>query len=236
MIKNCSKAIQFERLYAQLKAQKKSCVAITASEPTEGVTTQAYHLACCAAEHGKRVLIIDFNLSNPKLTEEFNGKFIDQNSLLESINKNIYSADIKNLSFIPAPIDSKFLHPLCDLENLETCFEQLKQSFDFIVVDCSPINSEFSHTIPAEIICKATQGCILVVLAGKTPGNKVKNAIEQLKRMNVNILGGALNDQYNLSLTEMLCKSTNVGDRILPKQMERLRTWILKIPLLNIES
>jgi len=175
------------RLSALQKERAVKTILITSSIPGEGKT----FLACCLAgilgrEPGKRVLLIDGDLRtqnvqrtlglDPKsgshgLVELLRGE-IDVSALMRSIK---HCSD-SNLYYLPAGQALDNPAELLSSPKLEAVLRDLAPSFDWIIIDSTPILhlADANLTLP---LCDAT---LLVACAGKTPAKLIKNSIQRI--------------------------------------------------------
>ena len=221
-------SVELERVYAHVADKNIRSLAVTAAEATEGTTTLTLALARRAAANQKSTLLVDFNLNNPKLSETFKIAFQDRETLEQSIAASIQSTAVQNLSVLPAPVNSKFILELRDKSHLFEFCKKLHDKFDFIIFDCSNLNAVNDNIIPAETVCRSTQTCVMSVLAGQTPENKVTEAAIKLEKAGANILGTVLNDQLNPRLIDELCRETTRLDKFSPRLMAKLRALFKK--------
>lgn len=179
--------ISFTSIYKNVKR-----MLITSSVKREGKSTIAANLALSFAQKEERVLLIDCNLREPIIHEEFkisNGKglsdvLIDRNMLGQAINK--YS---RNLHILTS--GTKVFNPSEILSSMEldSLLEVLDREYDRIIIDSPPVLA----VTDAQILSKKVDGTLLVILANKTKKGLVKNAKELLNKVNANILGVILN-------------------------------------------
>lgn len=116
-------------------------IAIASGKGGVGKTTLATNLAIALNEFGKRVIVIDCNLTTPHLSyylgaEEF-GPTI--NDILKGKTDVRYAVTHYNgVMFIPASLDLKDLVDV-DLNDLRPHLERLDLPFiDFVFLDCAP--------------------------------------------------------------------------------------------------
>jgi len=109
----------------------------------EGKSFVAFNLALIFAMSNKKVLLVDGDLRKPRLhtlLEQENDKGLG--SFLESeteITEIIRKTDIPNLSFVSAGPDHHNSAELLNTERIKTFVQSVKEQFDFIIFDNSPI-------------------------------------------------------------------------------------------------
>lgn len=72
---------------------------------------------------------------------------------------------------------------------MENLLEELKGSFDYIILDTPPVQA----VTDSQILSTKADGTILVVRSERTKKDSVHNAINLLKKVNANIIGTVLN-------------------------------------------
>jgi protein-tyrosine kinase len=218
-------------LYDQIDKLSVPTLAITSAEVGEGKTTLSLALAQYAARDKKRVLMIDFNSLNPTLTQLCKAANDVQNDwrVLKTQPSGINGIDI-----LPAPRDP---HLIFQLTKTQTLSELLKEhnAYDQIILDCPAVNSESGQYIPAAQICSVAKGTLLVVLSGKTVLAQIEQAMLRLSRDGANVFGAIMNDvKYSNLLTE-LTRETHRLDKYLPNAMSKVRAFLKKQTILNID-
>lgn len=173
---------------------------ITSAVPTESKSTTASNLAMIYAAKYPKILLIDADLRKPsqhkylKLsnTTGLTNALIDFGKT-KKINPDHFQK-IKDPSFvgelsvltsgIKVPNPSELLsNPV-----FENYIKELKNIYDFIIVDCPPIML-VSDAIP---VGNVVDGTIYVCSSRSTNRKDAKTAIEILKKNNVHILGCVL--------------------------------------------
>ncbi len=150
-------------------------ILVTSSMPGEGKTFTAINLASAYSLLGKNTLLVGFDLRKPKIHHDLgivNDKgistwLIGRDNLQDIIQKTSY----ENLSVLasgPIPPNPSELTALSRTGEL---FKLLRERFDFIVVDSSPIGlvSDTYH------LATMTDACLLVV----RPNHTVKDMFER---------------------------------------------------------
>lgn len=129
--------------------------------------------------------ILDFvELTKEMIINEDGDSFIRKN-----IDSNILVTDEKNLYLLPSGPIPPNPYELLGSPRAKFLFKMLRQKFDVIIVDSSPI-------LPASdalLISPNMDGVVLVVEAGTTNRNMAKDAAMQLEKAQANILGVLLN-------------------------------------------
>jgi capsular exopolysaccharide synthesis family protein len=141
---------QFRQLRASLGLngmqvrQKK--ILVTSSIASEGKTFISNNLALSLANSGRKVLLIDFDLRNPKTSEWWYKKSVTKGvaDFLQSheqpISELIYHTDNQKLHVMPAGNSQSNPTELLLNADLKRFFEYVDSIFDFIIIDTSPID------------------------------------------------------------------------------------------------
>lgn len=124
-----------------------------------------------------------------KLTKEILTKDGGRSYIKENIDSNILDTEEKNLFLLPC--GSIPPNPLELISSPRTSYllNQLKNRFDVVIIDSSPI-------IPATdalMLSPQVDGVVFVVKVGHSNRTIVKDATQQLKKAQANILGVLLN-------------------------------------------
>lgn len=123
---------------------EKETILVTSFAPRSGKTFFCLNLATSLAFEKKKVLLIDLDLRYGTLSKIVNSPAIGISEYLNNLNETddiIYKIpDIKNLSIIAAG----FLPPnpaeLLESSRLETLIGQIRERYDIIIIDSTPIN------------------------------------------------------------------------------------------------
>jgi len=166
-------------------------VAVTSAVPGEGKSTIAASIARALAASGRSVVLVDCDLRKPSVhrTMQIENRRGLGGVLLGRLD--LHAATVvppgQTLAVLPAGADrvpTALLH-----SELEKVIGQLRQQFDFVVLDCPPTLG-FSDVAP---ISRLADGLLVVVHAGKTERNLLQAALRQLSATAAPILGVVLN-------------------------------------------
>jgi capsular exopolysaccharide synthesis family protein len=168
-------------------------LAISSTEVGDGQSTVAVYLARTAAAAGKKVLLVDANLSNPQLHRWFNLPNEKGLSTLlqqevpnyDAIERSPERDELFVLSAGSAPVSPQVLSS----PKMRHLMKELKARYDLIIYDAPHVlDSAASRFLAAN-----TDGLLMVVGIGKTRQSLVKKAIEQMQRLRVPVLGMVAN-------------------------------------------
>ncbi len=174
--------------------QKCPVIGVTSSMRGEGKSTTAVNLSYVIAEKGKKVLLIDGDLripsvakkmdlpSSPGLTDLLMGKGAQISDFQSDLLKTWYilpSGDIP-----PNPSE------LLGSRRMETILNDLKETFDYIIIDLPPVNIVSDAMSLASII----SGLIVVIREDYTEKKELEHCFRQLELSNVKVLGCVMNE------------------------------------------
>jgi len=131
------------KLNLMTKGKKHPVIAITSTFPKEGKSYNAINIASSFALMRKKTALLDLDLRNSKMIEEFN-----LNSELGVVNYIIGKASLEEITYetkhpllklLPAgPIPPNPAEMLTD-KNLTELIEKLKKTYDIVIVDTPPV-------------------------------------------------------------------------------------------------
>ena len=172
---------------------KRQVVLVTSPDTMEGTTTVASHLALSLTRAGRRTLLIDGDIREPALHKLFGLPLGEGFS--EVLRSDIDVADVirptntEGLWLLTAgQCDMDAVHALAT-DQPQPIFEKLREEFDFIVIDGSPVLG-LSDSIS---LGQHVDGVILTVLRDHSEVRKVYQATELLKSMGIRLLGSVVN-------------------------------------------
>jgi len=181
------------RTNIQEKLEKKDqkVIGIHSLRSGEGKAFSSVNLSCILAMNGKKVLLIEANLREPRLSSIFNEKKEQGLSSyligLTSYEKIILKTKIPNLSFIPAGPIPPNPAELLDRDQYKKLIAQARKDFDYIIV-CNTPSSLITDGI---ITGKQTDLNIFVLRYKYSHNNELKfinNLVSQGQISNVVLL------------------------------------------------
>lgn len=174
--------------------RKIKTLAVVASTHAEGTTTVAAQLAISLAADPKLpVLLVDANFRKPDLHSRFQ---VSQDGGLSNLllGEGDFAALLK-----PTPVKNLFLMTsgkgvsdpaeFIKVTDLEEKLIQPAVNFNFILIDCPPVN----NCPEATLLASHSDGAVLVVQAGETRREVVLEAQRRMAQAKVNLLGVVLN-------------------------------------------
>lgn len=198
----------YSEIYRQLRTniefssfEKKVQVVNTVStNPAEGKSSVASNLATVSVAKYANVLLMDCDLRKPVQHKIFkvSNKVGLSNLMLDfdqfDVNDDTYFQKFKDstsegkLYLLTSGVKVPNPQELLASEKFKKLLEKLKTRFDFIIIDCPPINA-VADAIPVSHVC---DGTIFVISAKDTNKNEAKAALTELKRNGVNVLGSVM--------------------------------------------
>jgi len=177
--------------YSSIDKEIKSIV-VTSADPQDGKSTISGNLALSFAQNGKKVIIIDCDLRRPSIHKKFNLSnlyglsevLIGKETLDNAIQE--YKTNIHVLPSGKIPPNSAEMISSISMNNL---LEELKIKYDIVIIDSPPLGT-FSD---GQILSTKVDGTILVVKAGESKIEAVKEAKNLLNKVGANIIGVVIN-------------------------------------------
>jgi capsular exopolysaccharide synthesis family protein len=167
-------------------------VMITSAVGGEGKTSLASYLATSLARSGLRILLVDADLRSPAIHRLFDlslgaglSEVLRGKALVADV---IQHSAVENLEVVTAGrCDQRTLRVLSQ-GGLGSILGQLKEQFDFVVVDSSPI----LPVADASIIAQQVDAVLLSIFRDVSRKTKVCAALERLQSLGVRILGAVV--------------------------------------------
>jgi succinoglycan biosynthesis transport protein ExoP len=169
-------------------------IGVTSSLPNEGKSTVAANFAQLIAHAGARVLLIDLDLRNPSLSRSLApeaGGMVDVISGKAALGDLLWLDRSTNLSFLPSGATPKLLHTneIVASTAVKKLFENLRQAYDYIVVDLPPLAPVVDVRATTAII----DSYIYVVEWGRTKIDVVEHNLAGAAGVYDRLLGVVLN-------------------------------------------
>jgi polysaccharide biosynthesis transport protein len=175
------------------------CLAISSSLPSEGKTLLAVSFASLLCSGGsKRAIVVDLDMRKPRIHSVFGvprntpgmANLLNGNGDAMDLSDVIHAHTIPGLYFVasgPVPSDSvSLLHS----HKLKKILDELRSTFDYVVIDCPPILG-FPD---APILSRYTDGLVIVARQGYVGKNEITEAIDQVSSVDgANVLGVVFN-------------------------------------------
>jgi len=167
---------------------------MTSATPREGKSTTAVHLAVVHSQQKRKTLLIDADLRRPSIYQYL--AIPNDKGLSNVVNGDMdwhealqNSEALPYLTVLPAgPASRRAADGLGT--TLKDLFASAVKEYDLIVCDAPPLLG-FAESLQ---IAKLVDGVVVVALAGQTERNAVSSVLTNLRRLNANVMGLALNE------------------------------------------
>lgn len=171
-------------------------VQIESAVSHEGKTTVACNLSVSLALTGKKVVVLELDFNRPRVHRAFkiSGKIGIADYMIDKCKKSdiIIPTEIAGLNVVPrgTKVDNSAL--IFISEKFKNFIKELREEYDYVILDCAPIllMSDYIH------ISEVSDGILFLVAHAKTSRYQVADAVNELKKNNIKILGSAFT-MYN---------------------------------------
>jgi capsular exopolysaccharide synthesis family protein len=194
-------------------------VLITSSTPEDGKTFTAINLASAYSLLGKKTILVGFDLRKPKIFQDFNldnekgvSTWLIGKDKLQDIIKETSFENLSVISAGPVPPNPS---ELTALEKSDELLRLLKERYDYILVDSSPIGivSDTYH------LASLADSCLLVVRPKKTLRDMLEKTINEIKISGLKGVSLVINDiQLNNKRYGYGEKYGYTNDKVAPKK------------------
>jgi succinoglycan biosynthesis transport protein ExoP len=170
-------------------------IGFTSSLPMEGKSTLTAALALLIAQAGGRVILLDCDLRNPRLSSIFapsaKAGFIEVVSKKAAIDDVLWTDPKTNLAFLPAFMKSRVAHTheILASEATKNFFNDLRRRYEYIIVDLSPL----APVVDVRTTTNFVDSYVYVIEWGSTKIDVVKKALADAPGIYENLLGTVLN-------------------------------------------
>jgi protein-tyrosine kinase len=195
---------QYQKLRRRLAPTPKQpnvkIVLVAATTHGEGATTTSAILAATLARSGRsKILLIDANLRTPALEGVFNDNNQHADGLSDVVAADvpvesvIYQTNFPNLFLLPVGKSHPSPSYLFDGDPITKLFNDLRERFDFIILDGAPLDG-YSESF---FLASKVDGVVLVAESEKTKKQTIRKIKKELEWQPINFLGIVLNKKRN---------------------------------------
>jgi capsular exopolysaccharide synthesis family protein len=186
-------------LFARSLKERPGVIVVTSPGSGEGKSTCVSNLGICMAETGRRVLLIDADMRNPKLHQLFGmtnswglSKLLEEASDINAIPGNVLGrpTDIKNLHVLSSGPPKQAVSNLLFLPRMQQLLERTRAEYDAVLIDTPPM-------LPfpdVRVIAQHADGVIIVFRAGRSRRDDALAVVERLVFDGSTVIGTILND------------------------------------------
>ncbi|MCR5825201.1 MAG: CpsD/CapB family tyrosine-protein kinase [Oscillospiraceae bacterium] len=177
-------------------AGKEGCsvIAVTSSLQSEGKSITAINLAMTFADMGSRTLLVDCDLRKPKVNRllevaapvGLTDVLVDRKLLTKAVHRFSEKKQLWTISSGKIPPNPS---ELLNSESMRALMSELKQSYDYILLDTPPVDV----VTDAMVLAPLVDGFLFVVRAGKSDRRAVAHSLGQLEYANARVLGVVFN-------------------------------------------
>ena len=195
----------FRSMYSRIQMNSNSdhpkIILVTSAIPSEGKSLISANLAFSCANHGRKTILIDFDLRRPGLHKFCS--ISNDKGLLTLINEakngveNLHELAEKtlhpihdNLYILPSGGKTRAATEILESTEFEMVINHLKSLAEVIIIDSPPIGL-FPDSLA---IARKAEEVLFVTRYGKVSRKVAKNLIENIEETGANILGVVLND------------------------------------------
>lgn len=184
----------FEQLCLATSEDAHPCVVVTSPGRGEGRSSVASNLALCGAQVGdRRALLVDVDLENPVLAQRFgvqaNGQFLDVLSGRTSLEDSVQEVSGGRLKLLASGSGSHAATLASRSSAIGAMLGQWRAAYDWVMIDTPPVLS----SVAAMLLGRYSSGVLLVVRAGHTRAEVVRQAVSRLREGGVTLLGVVMN-------------------------------------------
>ncbi|MGN0254843.1 MAG: CpsD/CapB family tyrosine-protein kinase [Chordicoccus sp.] len=188
-------AIRMLRTNLQFSGELTRVILMTSCRPGEGKSTVALMLSRALAESGRTVVYIDADMRGSTTEERVTGDVSGKTGLAWyltgqcGIEDMLLETDIPGLYMVLSGKSSAGAAELLDGRRFVSLIHVLREAFDYVIVDATPLIGLADGPITA----KECDGAVLVVESGAVGPNLAREAVNLLERAGCPLLGVALN-------------------------------------------
>ena len=182
------------RTNIQFCGDDKRVILVTSCLAGEGKSTTTQQLAETLSEIDKRILYIDTDLRKGKeeksgLSGEYTYGLTHYLSGQCGSRDAVYSTSVRGLYVVPSGVVPPNPSELLSNQRMHTLLSEMKEVFDYIIIDTAPLGM----VVDAAVLAPICDGAILLVESGSVSYRLAQDVAKQLKNTQCPILGVILN-------------------------------------------
>ncbi len=179
-----------------LRGETNKAILVTSTMPSEGKSFTSINVATSFALANSKTILVEFDLRNPNrfINEVFNAKeLVGISSYLinkASLDEIIVPTDIPNLDIMPAGQIPPNPIELISTTKTHNLFNELKQRYDFIIIDTPP----YGLVTDAFLLMNIADIKLYVARIGTTNKKALETNMEDLEEKNIKDLHLVVNE------------------------------------------
>lgn len=172
-----------------LIAKSPAIILVTSADSIDMKPAISASLAIAYAQQGNKVLLVDADISEPKIHDlfEINNVFGFTNAIYneEHLMRNVTVTEVPWLSVMPAGSFTDYESEIWIASKIRKFAEMCKSEFDLVILNVAPLLTETD----ALLLANQSDGILLVVEQNNTKKEAVLKIKDYLRRSNNPILG-----------------------------------------------
>ncbi len=169
-------------------------IAFSSAFPQEGKTSTLVNTGVSFAQLQKKVVLIDADMRKPRLHHIFNMRnLIGLSSYLtgkEGAGEIVQQSPLENIWVVPSGPHPPNPAELLESKRMKQLVQELKQRFDFVLLDTPPVLA----VVDAVMAAAAADAAVMVVRVNKTTRKALSGAIQALTKSKAGIIGIVYNE------------------------------------------
>ena len=179
-----------------LSEYDKKVIMVTSSLPSEGKSFISSNLAVAISQNGNRVLVVDCDLRRGRLHKIFEvsnaqglSNLISKYTKDIDVKEFVKKTEISKLYVLPRGVVPPNPSELLSSSRFNSIIEDLKEYFDYIILDSAPVNG-----LPdALILSNVADRVVIVSQYGETSIDALADTKKALENVSANIAGVIVN-------------------------------------------
>lgn len=201
-------------------------ILVTSAAPSEGKTSVVANLAAAYAEMGRRTLILSCDLRHPAVNQLFgspNGTGMTEALRADNeqavIRDYVRSTGHRNIEIVGSGTPTDRPGELLASASMRRALTEARDRADVVLIDTPPILTagDATHLLPH------VDAVLLVARAGRTSARLAERTSEILRRLEVPVVGVALNDVRDAAIARGYYRYTSKSETA--EDVQRLDPW-----------
>lgn len=182
---------------SEMSAEGYKTLMVGSIKENDGKSTVTANIALNLARRGKKVVLVDCDMRHPSLAKIFDATVDPKEQFSEYLlGKCELDQVLKQMEVQAHPMDCIWQkkavakpHCLLGSERFISLIDQLKEQFDYVVMDTPPLEL----IRDAEIISETADAMLMVMRQDEVHAVAVNDAVDLLEENGVTVIGGVLN-------------------------------------------